>query len=179
VAAAVCSWLDGTDPAPPRGEHRLKRFALFFLGLASPLLLASLLTGAVRSFITLSVAFSVGLMALGAAGAAGREGAALKAPEARVAGRRFDPTWGTLLLLLLLLEGSFFTMLALLGRASESAWLLGLPLATVVQLVGLWLLPVAVVPAAYAWSFGRGSLTSEGLSRFRARAGLPGDPPSQ
>jgi hypothetical protein len=135
----------------------VKRAALLFLGVSSPLLLASLLLGAVLPFILLSVAFPVALMALGAAGAT--------AP----ARPGLDPTWVALLLLLVLLEGSFLGMLALLGRAGPSAWRFGLPLAAVLQWVGLWLLPLLLIPAAYAWGFRRRGLTREGLERFRQR----------
>jgi len=142
----------------------VRRSALAFLGIASPLLLISLGVGAVTPFVVLAVAFPVALMALGAA---------------RDPARRRRPRWlaATLLALLLILEVSFLAMLHLRGRIDEAAWPGGFPLASWILLVGVGLFPLLLVPAAYAALFRGAGLSAEDLARVREadRRPAPGD----
>jgi hypothetical protein len=132
------------------------------LAVASLLLLVSLLVpGALAGalFALLGVAFPVGLIALGAT----RRGRL----DRRVA--------LALALLLALLEASTVGILALSGSGAAAApRLLSLPGATLVQLLGLWLLPLPLVALAYAWTFERSGVTREDLAALRRRtAGSP------
>ncbi len=62
-------------------------------------------------------------------------------------------------LLSLILAGSFTAMLALPGRG-----------ATLIMLLGLWLLPLALVSLLYAWDFRRFGLRGEDLAKIRETA---------
>jgi hypothetical protein len=75
-----------------------------------------------------------------------------------------------LLLLTLLLEGGFILMLVLSGRPDPAGWWLGLPPATVVMFLGLWLVPLVLVSLVYAWHFERFGLTEGDLRRIRDHA---------
>jgi hypothetical protein len=132
----------------------VRRSALVFLGIASPLLLVSLWLGAAAPFVVLAVAFPVGLMALGAA----RGGAGRRRPKLVAA---------VLIALLVILEVSFVAMLNLRGRLEEAAWPLGFPLASWILLVGVGLLPLLLIPAAYATLFRGQGLSAEDLARVR------------
>jgi hypothetical protein len=116
-----------------------QRLALGFLAGAAPaLLLAMLLNGRAGAviFAVLAAAFPVALMALGASRR----------------GRLGRLAW-PLLAVLGLLEGCVVGMLALAGRVAEGPWLFGLPLAAVLELGGLFLLPLPIVVLAYALTF--------------------------
>ena len=76
-----------------------------------------------------------------------------------------------------LLAGSFLALFALRGRVEELTWIAGLPLAAVVQLAGLWLVPLLLVSLAYALTFDRFGLSAEDLDRVR-HAGRSDDPGS-
>ncbi|HEX6200661.1 MAG TPA: hypothetical protein VF150_10380 [Thermoanaerobaculia bacterium] len=136
-----------------------RRFALAFLAAASPaVLLASFAGGpaAAWTFALLTAAFPVALMALGAASP--------RRPLGRAA-------WA-LAALLLLAEGTAAGVL-LLGGNGTGASLAGFPLATVVLVAGVWLLPLPLATLAYAWCFDETGITSEHLAVLRERAGGP------
>jgi len=145
--------------------------ALGFLAAGAPaLLVASLLPGrgAAWVFTLVAGAFPVALMALGAV----RRGPGPGEP----AGRPGGPAW-VLLALLVVLVGTSAGILVLAGGpagpapAPASAGLAGLPFATVIQVVGLWLLPLPLAALGYALTFGRAGVTGEDLARLRRRAG--------
>lgn len=147
----------------------MHRWALIFLGVGSPLLLLSLWFGAVTPFLVLAIAFPVALMALGAARSHQSAVAGSAGSVASQVGRRRGWTLpAALVVLLLLLEASFLAMLNLRGRVAEASWPLGVPLATWIELVGVGLLPLLLVPAVYAAVFGRRGLSAEELERVRA-----------
>jgi len=104
--------------------------------------------------------FPVALIALGAA-----------------RGSRLDRRVGlALVLLLILLESSTVGILVLSGDrsgAAVGAGALGLPAATLLQLLGLWLLPLPVVALAYAWTFDRCGVRREDLAALRRKAERP------
>lgn len=151
-------------------SFRTERLALAFLAAASPALLAaSLLPGpsAAWAFALLGAAFPVALMALGAF----RPG---PGPGRRPA--RWGATGWLLVALLLVLEATAAGILLLAGipagasGATASPGAGGLPLATVIQVVGLWLLPLPLATLGYALTFDRTGVTEEDLARLRARA---------
>jgi len=131
--------------------------ALAFLSVAPPLLLlgafwANPATEALA--LVLVAAFPVALMALGASR---REGLGRLGP-------------GFLLLAAWLLA-AMLAMHALQGRVLDGPRLLGLPLATAIQLFGVGLLPLPFVCAAHALSFDRGGSLGEQLAELRRRFG--------
>jgi len=131
------------------------RIALLFLAVASPLLLLAPAVGPPLGdwlFTLTAAAFPVALIAVGA----GRRGG-------------LGPLRLPLLLLLLILEGSMAAMLLLRGQVLEAPWLLGLPLATAVQLYGLFLAPLFLVAFAYALTFDRFGLRRDELASLRRR----------
>jgi hypothetical protein len=140
-----------------------RRFALAFLAASSPaVLLASFAGGpaAAWTFALLTAAFPVALMALGAAG-----------PDGASRGALGRAAWA-LAALLLLAEGTAAGVL-LLGGSGTGASLAGFPLATVVLVAGVWLLPLPLATLAYAWCFDETGITSEHLAGLRGRAGGP------
>jgi len=146
---------------PPRRRVEL----VGLLAVASLLLLVSLLvpgTLAGTLFALLGVAFPVGLIALGAVRR----------------GRLDRRVVLALVLLLAVLEGSTIAIMALSGSGAPRApGPVGLPEATVVQLVGLWLLPLPLVALAYAWTFDRSGVGRDDLAALRrARAKAPEGP---
>ncbi len=152
-----------SDGRPPGRPGRLVLAALAALSL---LLLAGLLVpGRFPSglFALATTAFPVVLMALGA-----RRGGNLDRRVAVVLG-----------LLFVLLEASALGILTLAGNGGEASsrisWsLFGLPAAALVQLAGLWLLPLPLVAFAYAWTFDRTGVTREDLAALRRRASSTG-----
>jgi len=74
--------------------------------------------------------------------------------------------------LLVILELSVGAVLALSGGPQEGmAALGGLPWAAVVQIVGLWLLPLPLVALAYALTFDRSGIRPDDLESLRRRFG--------
>jgi len=129
-----------------------RRIAFWFLALAPPLVLLSFLVPGIVSeylFATLAGGFPVALIGL----AAGRR-------------RGGTPLGGWLLGLLVLLEGATVAMLLLRGRVADGPWIGGLPVAAVIQLVGLWLAPLVLVGLVYALTFDRYELRDEDLARL-------------
>lgn len=136
-----------------------QRAAPVVLALASALLLALFtLSGAVAEAAAAVVvaAFPVILIVLGRRG-------------------RLRGLWPLLVSLLLLFGGSLLAMLALAGRVAELPWVGGLPLTAAILVYGLWLLPLVIVVAAYAWSFDRHELRAEDVERLRALGGREAD----
>jgi hypothetical protein len=80
----------------------------------------------------------------------------------------------SLVLLLMILEGAVIGVLRLSGV--ERPAVAGLPPAAVVQLVGLWLLPLPLVALAYALTFDRSGITREDLEALRRRVRRKGTP---
>jgi len=140
-----------------------KRAALLFLALSSPLILGAFFLGTAAGevlFAVLAVAFPVALIVLGA----------------QRRGRLGRLLW-PLAALLLILEACVLAMLALRGHVLDAPWLGGLPLATAVQVYGLFLLPLLLVSFAYAWTFDGRGLRQDDLDelrrRFRRAEGAP------
>ena len=83
------------------------------------------------------------------------------------------PIAGLLLLLLFASVGAGAGMLAGSGRLEP--WLLGLPLGMALQIYLACLLPLLVMPIAYAAIFERHTLSADDLERVRAAARAEGD----
>lgn len=160
----------------------MRRLALGFLAAASPaVLLASFAGGpaAAWTFALLTAAFPVALMALGALGpirasAGGPIRSSAAGPvrsDGSSRGALGRAVWA-LAALLLLAEGTAAGVL-LLGGSGTGASLAGFPLATVILVAGVWLLPLPLATLAYAWCFDETGITSEHLAGLRGRAGGP------
>ncbi len=138
-----------------------QRVALAFLAFSSPVMLLAFVAGTPAGdalFALLAAAFPVALIALGAQ----RRGS-------------LGPLRWPLAALVLILEATFVAMLILRGSILTAPWLGGLPLATAVQFYGLFLMPLALVSFAYAWTFERSGLRQEDLDELRRRFGGDGD----
>ena len=132
-----------------------RRAILAFLAVSSPLILLTFVVGgpvAEVLFGLLSVLFPVALIALGA-----QRGGSL------------GPLLWPLAALAAILAGCVAAMLLLRGRILDAPWLGGLPLATAVQVYGVFLLPLGLVSFAYAWTFDRFGLRQEDLDELRRR----------
>ncbi len=132
----------------------MKRTLLLSLTLVSAALLAApIIGGAVgeTAFILAAVALPVLLMALGA-----------------LRGGHLGALRWSLPLLAVMLAGCLLVMAALAGRVVDGPRLFGLPLAAVVQLVGLFGLPALLVALAYGLGFDRHGVRTEDLERLRA-----------
>lgn len=130
-----------------------RRICLLFLAVASPMILVLFMMPWSRSdvvFAALVVGYPVALIGV----AVGRE----------------DGLRGlgvVVLFLFVLLEASVLGMYALRGSVMEAPWVGGLPLVAAIQLYGLWLMPLFVVPLAYALTFDRFEMTPEDLVRLQ------------
>ena len=80
--------------------------------------------------------------------------------------RGIGPIGVPLLVVTLLLEGGLIVMWLLRGRVMDAPWIGGLPLAAVVQILALWVLPFIVVVVAFARTFDTFTLTDEDLHRL-------------
>ena len=130
----------------------VRRIALLFLSLASPLILIlNFMPWPVAEtlFAMLVMGYPVALIAMAVA----RQG-------------RLGPLGLPLLGLLVLLEACAVGMLVLRGRVLDGPWLGGLPLAAAIQLYGVWLAPLLLVALAYALTFDRFELRQEDLDRL-------------
>ncbi|MEE8524476.1 MAG: hypothetical protein V3T72_11135 [Thermoanaerobaculia bacterium] len=133
-----------------------KRVALIFLGISAPVILLTFLVAIPAGeivFSLLAVAFPVALIALGASGRR----------------RQLGPLVGGLAVLALLLEGFVVVMLVLRGQVLDGPWVGGLPLATAVQVYGLFLTPLLLVSLLYALTFERFGLRRQDLDELRRR----------
>ena len=132
----------------------VKRWVLGSLGVASLAILAASLVGgpaAELGFAFLAVVFPPALMLLGV----------------EKNGRLGSAVWPISLLLLLLLL-SVAGMLVFRGEVVGAPSVLGLPPATAVQLLGLFVLPLAVVALGFAWTFDGFGPTWEELEELRS-----------
>ncbi len=139
----------------------VRRAALAFLAFSSPAMLLTFVAGTPAGevlFALLAAAFPVALIALGAE----RRGS-------------IGPLLWPLAALLLILEAAVVAMLVLRGSILTAPWLGGLPLATAVQLYGLFLLPLALVSFAYALTFEHFGLRRQDLDELRRRFGSGSD----
>ena len=131
----------------------VRRAALAFLGLSSPLMLVAFVVGGEVMeilFAILAAAFPVALIAI--------------APHGRL-----GPLMWVLGGLLLVVELAVVGMLVLRGEGVDGPWFLGLPLATAIQVYGLFLLPLPLVSFAYALTFDRFGLTASDVESLRRR----------
>ena len=71
-----------------------------------------------------------------------------------------------LVLVTILLEGGLIVLWFLRGRVMDVPWIGGLPLAAVVQILALWVLPFVVVVVAFARTFESFTLTEKDLERL-------------
>ena len=130
----------------------VRRAALLYLALASPLVLLTFVFGGAISealFTVLAMAFPVAFIVVG------------------VAGRQSPgPLTLPLLALLVILVGSGLAMLAFRGRVLDGPWVGGLPLAAGVQLYVLFLGPLLLVALAYALTFDRYGIRDRDLQRL-------------
>jgi len=132
-----------------------KRLSLLYLAASSPLILLSLLVAAPMGdmlFAVLVVAFPVALIVLGAEHRGG-----------------LGPLRVPLFVLLVYLEACVVAMLLLRGQVTEAPWVGGLPLATAIQLYGVFLAPMVFVALFYALTFERFGLRREDLDELRRR----------
>lgn len=65
------------------------------------------------------------------------------------------------------IAGAFWLALALPPEAADAALWLGLPRRAAIVLYGVGLLPIFVLPFAYAWTFDERTLRAEDLERVR------------
>lgn len=140
-----------------------KRIALAFLALGAPLILATSLWDVEHGEVVFSfvaVAFPIALIALGAE----RRGT-------------LGPLGRPLVALAVYYEACVGGMLLLRGHVGEGPWLLGLPLATAIQVYGVFVLPLLFVSFLYARTFERFGLRREDLDALRRRFGA--GPPSR
>ena len=134
----------------------IRRAALIVLGLSSPLILLTFIVGYEVIFALSAAAFPVALIALGAQ----RQG-------------RLGPLSWPLAMLAVTLLACIGAMLWLRGQIFAAPWVGGLPLATAVQVYGLFLAPLALVSLAYAWTFERFFLPDDDLEELRRRFESP------
>ena len=138
---------------------RPRRLALAALAAAAAaILVLSFVPGvaAAVGFTVLAAAFPFALMALGAArrGRLGRAGLPIA-------------------LSLAIVEAAMLGMLALRGAVAGGPWIGGLPLAAVLLLCGVFLLPLVVIALGFALTFRRLEVGDEALERLR-RLGAKG-----
>lgn len=107
------------------------------------------------TFALATALLPVALMALGAAGR-----------------RPLGAARWALVALLAILAAAAAGVLALSGRGAGTV--AGFPLAAVVQVAGLWLLPLPIATLAYALTFDRTGLAPRDLEELRARTGTGG-----
>ena len=124
------------------------------LTVTSALLLATLVVGGpVGSLVFTVIAgvFPVLLMGLGA-----------------LRGNRLGRLRWALLALAMLIVGSLLTMIGLRGQVADGPWILGLPLAAAIQLLGLFGLPIVLVSLTYGLGFEHHGVTDRDLEALRA-----------
>lgn len=133
-------------------EDGWRRFALTALALAAAGYLSGIFLGneiGAQIALLLTPVFPVALIALGAL----RNG-------------RLGPIRAPLLLVALLLELGLVTMLILRQQVMITPWMGGLPLAAVVQIYVLWVVPFIIVAVVYALTFDTFTLTEADLDRL-------------
>ncbi|MFC1671114.1 hypothetical protein ACFL20_12055 [Spirochaetota bacterium] len=130
----------------------MKKAALIFIALSSPVMLVTFFIpheagGVVFSILT--AAFPIALIIVGAS----RKGS-------------LGPLKLPLLIFFLLLEGCMIAMLVLRGQVLNSPWIGGFPAAAAIQIYGMWLIPLALVSLAYGLTFDSFSLREEDLAEL-------------
>jgi hypothetical protein len=142
----------------------VKRLALAGI-FASTLLIAAAYAAALLPGETPS--YSAWLIALGAPGA-------LVSAMALGAARRGDIGWligASLLALFVILAGGFSLLLLITPADARQPHLLaGLPLPAAILIYGIGLLPLFIVPVAYALTFDAHTLSDEDIARLRDAA---------
>ncbi len=159
-----------------------RRAALTFLALSSPAILLAFVAGTAVgevAFALLAMAFPVALIALGAqrrgsyrsspSGASSHSSPSGGTSHSSSSGGTIGPLLWPLVALVLVLETCVVAMLVLRGSVLTAPWFGGLPLAAAIQFYGLFLLPLALVSFAYAWSFERFGLRQKDLDELRRR----------
>ena len=129
-----------------------RRISLWFLAIASPVMLALFFLPWVwvqPVFAVLVMGYPVALIAVAAGH---RDG--------------LGPLAIPLLVLLLFLEACTVGMLLLRGHVLDGPWFGGLPLAAAIQLYGLFLTPLLLVALTYALTFDRFEMRDEDLDRL-------------
>jgi len=140
-----------------------RRICLLFLAVASPLILILFVIPWTYSdvvFAILVMGYPVALVGV----AVGR-------------GDSLSGLGVVALFLFALLEVSALAMYVLRGFVMEAPWVGGLPFAAAIQLYGLWLIPLLVVPLAYALTFDRFEMTQEDLGRLQRFKKTPEERP--
>lgn len=138
----------------------IRRLALAYLALSSPLMLVAFFVGGPAMevlFAVLAAAFPVALIVLGLGSSPG-------------------PLGWVLGVLVLMLEAAVVAMLAWRGQVDGGPWVLGLPLSTAIQVYGVFLAPLPLVSFAYALTFDRFGLRRDQLDGLRQRFGGPRKP---
>ena len=133
-------------------EDGWRRFALSILALGAAGYLSGIFLGnevGAQIALLLTPVFPVSLIALGAL----RNG-------------RLGPIRAPLLLVALLLEFGLVAMLILRQQVMITPWIGGLPLAAVVQIYLLWVVPFIIVAVVYALTFDTFTLTEADLDRL-------------
>jgi hypothetical protein len=85
-------------------------------------------------------------------------------------GVRLGGLWGVFAFRFVLIAGCFGAALVLPAEGADSALLLGLPRRAAILMYGIGLLPIFVLPVAYAMTFDRVTLSEADLARVRERA---------
>jgi hypothetical protein len=131
-----------------------RRAALFFLALASPLVLALFLVGGTAAGIGFSVLATAYPAALITVAVARRRG--------------LGPLAWPLAAFLVLQEICVLAICLLRDRVLEVPWVGGLPMAAAFQLYGLWAASLLLVTLTYALTFDRLELSREDIERLES-----------
>jgi prepilin signal peptidase PulO-like enzyme (type II secretory pathway) len=132
-----------------------KRFALFFLGIAPPVILLTFVFGTAIGevvFALLGILFPIALMVLGAQ----RKG-------------KLGPLFLPLLAFVLIMVLGVVGMLIFRGQVVDGPWLFGLPMAGAIQFYFVFLVPFLLVSLAYGLTFERFGLRQRDLDALRSR----------
>lgn len=142
------------------GGITLRIVALLIAALATALLLSMVVGGRTAQVVfgALATLFPVVLIGIGVL----RRG-------------RLGSTASVLVGLAILLQGGYWGMLGLAGRALEGPWLAGLPLASALLLGTFWIGPLILVSLGYALTFRHHGVDEADLRRLRAVASVRDD----
>ena len=132
-----------------------RRAALFFLALASPLVLVLFLVGGDAAEVGFSVLATAYPAALITVAVARRRG--------------LGPLAWPLAAFLVLQEACVLAICLLRGRVLQASWVGGLPMAAAFQLYGLWAASLLLVTLTYALTFDRFGLTAGDPEREAGR----------
>ena len=132
-----------------------KRSALFFLGIAPPVILLTFVFGTFVGeviFALLGILFPIGLIVLGAQ-----------------RGGKLGPLLVPIVVFSLVMALGVIGMIALRGHVVDGPWLFGLPLAGAIQFYLVFLVPFVLVSLAYGLTFERFGLRQSDLDALRSR----------